>query len=113
MADCRDLQVGDHLYEICSHGRGKNKRVYAVLQKVTSVHERFEGVRGGIFKTTSCYADGEPMIYFGMWFRRTSGVEVGNWQFEQPTDRPRIRLVRELPQGIELAQRPEPQRIAA
>lgn len=90
----RDLKVGDLAYSIHDDGR----KVYALLEQVTDVW--VNGPRGGLFKKLSCYADGTPLILFGMWFRRASGIECGNWQFRAPVDQPRIRLYLELPSGI-------------
>lgn len=100
----RDLKKGDICYSIDTDG----KRVWAVVERVTGV---WNGpncpVRGGMFSTLSCYSDGSPMILFGMWFRRSSGIEYGDWQFRPPTDRPRNRLYLELPAGVHAVSRPQ------
>lgn len=101
-----DLKVGDICYSI----ENKGKQVYAVVEQVVGLWLPRRGSncpRGGLFETLSCYSDGTPMIYFGTWFRRTSGIEYGNWQFQPPTDRPRIRLYLELPKGIFAVSRPK------
>lgn len=102
----RDLKIRDICYEVTNNG----KQVYAVVHKVVRLWlPRLGGKcpRGGLFCTLPCYSDGTPMLYFGMWFRRTSGIEYGNWQFEQPADRPRIRLYLDLPKGIFAVSRPK------
>ena len=93
----RDLKVGDFAYSIDTDG----KNVWAVVERVVSVWVGGESpARGGLFKTLPCYSDGTPMIYLGMWFRRSSGIEYGNHNFEPPTDRPKERLYLELPKGV-------------
>ena len=99
-----DLKVGDICYSIHNDGR----RVWATVQKVASVWSgKGCPARGGLFSTLSCYSDGEPMLYFGMWFRCSSGIEYGDWQFRQPTDRPRVRLYLDLPEGIFAVSKPK------
>lgn len=104
----RDLREGDLVYSVHSYGRGKNKRQIVHCQKVTRVWLR-GAVRGGLFSTLPCYPDGEVYLFFGMWFRRSSGVEYANYQFEQPTDRPRVRLLLDAPEGIPLHERQQPE----
>lgn len=109
----RDLKEGDFVYSVSSTGRGRNKRTWATLEKVVSVWANNCTVRGGLFATLPCYSDGEPFLYFRMWYRRASGVEYANSKFEQPTDRQRIRLMLEAPEGIPLHGRPQSEKIAA
>lgn len=97
----RDLKVGDFAYSI--HHNGKD--VWARVERVVSVWPG--GPCGGLFKTLPCYSDGSPMIYFGMWFRQRSGVEYGDNEFRPPTDRPRVRLYLELPEGVHAVSRPQ------
>lgn len=94
----RDLKVGDIAYSI----RNDGKRVFAVVERVVAVWPGSRDCpdRQGLFKTLPCYSDGSPMILFGMWFRRSSGVEYGDNEFRAPTDRPRVRLYLELPEGV-------------
>lgn len=101
----RDLKLGDILYSIHSDG---DRRVWAIVEQVVSVWSGPRTpVRGGLFATLSCYSDGTPMLYFRMWYRRSSGIEYGNWEFKPPTDRPRIRLYLELPKGVFAVSRPK------
>lgn len=97
------LREGDIVYSIHHNG----KRVFAIIEKVAAL---WVGgacpARGGLFKTLSHYADGTCMLYFGMWFRRQSGIEYGNWQFQAPVDRPRVRLYLELPAGVHAVSHP-------
>lgn len=98
-----DLKAGDFCYSINDDG----KRVYAVMERVVRVWPGPNApVRGGLFKTLPCYSNGEPMLFFGMWFRRTSGIEYGNHNFERPTDRRRVRLYLDLPVGIHVVSQP-------
>lgn len=105
----RDLKEGDLVYSVSTYGRGKNKRSWVSTSKVVRVWERGSPARGGLFETLPCYPDGEVYLYFGMWFRRSSGVEYANHGFEQPTDRPRIRLMLEPPEGVPFPDRPQPE----
>lgn len=92
-----DLRAGDFCYSI----DGDGKRVWAIVEQVVAI---WKGgacpVRGGLFKTIPCYSNGQPMLYLGMWFRRTSGIEYANNSFDPPTDRPRTRLYLGLPKGV-------------
>lgn len=107
MANFRDIKEGDLVYSVETYGRGKRRRQWVSTHKVVRVWENRSPVRGGLFKTLPCYPDGEVYLFFGMWFRRSSGVEYGNHQFEQPTDRPRVRLLLTPPEGIPLHDRPQ------
>ena len=98
----RDLKVGDFCYSI----HDDRKKVWAVVEKVVAVWPGPNApVRGGLFATLSCYSDGTPMLYFRMWFRRSSGIEYGNWEFKPPSDRQRTRLYLDLPAGVYAASR--------
>lgn len=112
MASFRHIKEGDLVYELVTYGRGKNRRQWISTHKVVGVHERSSIARGGLFKTLPCYPDGEVYLYFGMYFRRSSGIEYADSNFEQPTDRPRVRLLLTPPEGIPFHERPEPQKLA-
>lgn len=109
MASFRDLKEGDFVYSVQTWGRGKNRRQTVCTEVIVSVWEQRSPVRGGLFATLPCYPDGEVYLWFRSWYRRSSGVEYANSKFEQPTDRPRTRLLLEPPTGIPMHQRPEPQ----
>lgn len=95
------LKVGDIAYSIHNDGR----KVYAIVERVTRVWDKGPSGTGGLFATLPCYADGTPMLYFSMWFRRRSGIEYGDNNFDPPVDRPRARLYLELPAGVHAVSR--------
>ena len=101
MTSFAHLAIGDAAFSVHRSTSERPRRRYAILERV----QRLWPARR-LLMTLPCYANGEPMLYFGRWWRQADGLEVGNWAFTPPRDRRRDRLLLDLPAGVALVRSP-------